>query len=191
MNSPAEQDQQQGRNMSAVVGTAERVYPVVKQPHGGSLIMGRGRPKGQLSKWSRKALQSVEAVYKGLGGVEAMTEWARENPSDFYRGIYAKLLPSQYMVDQRHTHQVEPAAMTDADLLRVIALATRPEILDWAKDKAADAAAVTGEAMEPVPLPEPTPDHVPALEPVPALTPVPNLGWVLDHELVQEHEEDQ
>ena len=126
---------------------------------------GPGRPKGTLSKWSRKALQSVEAVYKGLGGVDAMTEWARENPSDFYRGIYSKLLPSQYMVDQRHTHQLEPAQMTDADLLRVIALATRPEVLAWADDKARDTAALSPTSIE----------HEP--EPVQAMA---GTAWVLD-----------
>jgi hypothetical protein len=87
-----------------------------------------------------------------------MVAWARENPSDFYRGIYAKLLPSQYMVDQRHQHLSEPAQLTDDDLLRVIALATRPAVLDWAADQARDQLALEPDD-EPKPAPKPKLDR--------------------------------
>ena len=67
---------------------------------------GPGRPKGSLSRWSRASLDAVFEVFDKLGGVEAMTEWARAHPSDFYRGIYARLLPTRTEIDAR----IEPVS---------------------------------------------------------------------------------
>ena len=154
MNSPepgaVQKEQEQGREILEANGHHIRIVP---QAHGGALVQGRGRPKGALARWSKAALREVERVYRGIGGTESMIEWARENPSDFYRGIYSKLLPSQYMVDARHQVQMEPSAMTDADLLRVIALATRPEVLAWADQQQAEAAALPPADSEPEPDP--------------------------------------
>ena len=59
-------------------------------------------------------------MFEKLGGVEAMTQWARAHPSDFYRGMYARLLPTRTEVDAR----IEPVhslrEMTDAELLALI-----------------------------------------------------------------------
>jgi len=81
---------------------------------------GPGRPKGSLNRWSAASLDAVADVFEKLGGVEAMTEWARANPSDFYRGIYARLLPTRTEVDARiePVHSVQD--MTDAELLALV-----------------------------------------------------------------------
>jgi hypothetical protein len=62
----------------------------------------------------------VAEVFENLGGIEAMTEWAREHPSDFYRGIYARLLPTRIEVDARIEPVCSLQEMTDAELLAII-----------------------------------------------------------------------
>jgi hypothetical protein len=135
-------DTEPGQDRPEIVEPNGAAVRVVPQAHGGALHWGRGRPKGALARWSKAALREVEKVYKALGGAESMVAWARENPSDFYRGIYSKLLPTQFMVDAKHSHQVEPANLTDADLLRIVSMATKPDILNWAADQARDQMAI-------------------------------------------------
>ena len=81
---------------------------------------GPGRPKGSLSRWSRASLDAVAEVFEKLGGVEAMTEWARAHPSDFYRGIYARLLPTRTEIDARIEPVPRLQEMTDAELLALV-----------------------------------------------------------------------
>ena len=81
---------------------------------------GPGRPKGSVNRWSRTSLDAVTEVFENLGGIAAMTEWAREHPSDFYRGIYARLLPTRMEVDARIDAVRSPRDMTDAELLAII-----------------------------------------------------------------------
>ena len=81
---------------------------------------GPGRPKGSLNRWSAASLDAVAEVFEKLGGVEAMTEWARAHPSDFYRGIYARLLPTRTEVDARIDAVRSVQDMTDDELLAVI-----------------------------------------------------------------------
>ena len=81
---------------------------------------GPGRPKGSVNRWSRASLDAVAEVFENLGGTEAMTEWAREHPSDFYRGIFARLLPTRMEVDGRIEAASSPREMTDAELLAII-----------------------------------------------------------------------
>ena len=153
MNSPVDCAVQHNSNFGEITPAPATLIP----SHGRGVLRPfqkghGGRPKGSLSGWSKRALRSVEKVFLNLGGTEFMTEWARENPSDFFR-VWMRLLPSQYTVDQRHRLQSEPAQLTDEDLLRVIALATRPAVLDWAADQAKDEL-----ALEPEPAPKPAPE---------------------------------
>ena len=66
----------------------------VKQTNRNQLPPGPGRPKGIPNKVSRIAKEAIAQVFEDLGSVEAMTEWARDNPTSFYN-MYAKLLPIQ------------------------------------------------------------------------------------------------
>jgi len=47
-----------------------------------------------------------------------------------------------------------PVELSDADLLRVIALATRPDVLQWADQTKAEAAALPGQVADSVPVRE-------------------------------------
>ena len=53
-----------------------------------------GRQKGTPNKVSGTVRENVISVFDGLGGLDAMTGWARENQTEFYR-LYSKLLPTQ------------------------------------------------------------------------------------------------
>jgi len=62
--------------------------------HGGRRP-GAGRKVGQVNESTRIAKEAIELVFEELGGWKAMAAWARNNPDDFYRVIYPKLLPVQ------------------------------------------------------------------------------------------------
>jgi hypothetical protein len=51
----------------------------------------RGRERGSRNRFT-KAKELWLDCFDALGGLDALTEWARENPSDFYR-LYIHLLP--------------------------------------------------------------------------------------------------
>ena len=51
-----------------------------------------GRQKGGLNKNTLSIRQVYEDTFENLGGVEAMTEWAKENLTEFYK-LHAKLIP--------------------------------------------------------------------------------------------------
>lgn len=51
-----------------------------------------GRAKGTPNKVTASVKEGLELAWQGIGGVEHLTAWARENPSDFYK-LLAKLLP--------------------------------------------------------------------------------------------------
>lgn len=55
--------------------------------------MAGGRPIGSKNGTTASAKAAIEECFKMLGGVEAMFEWAKANPTDFYKVIYPKLIP--------------------------------------------------------------------------------------------------
>ncbi len=65
-----------------------------------------GRPKGIKNRYSRDIREIFHAVYENMGanqvnpetgkpltGAEAMLDWARDNPTEFYR-LYGKMIPT-------------------------------------------------------------------------------------------------
>lgn len=62
-----------------------------------------GRAKGTANKMTIEVKQAIEMVYQGLGGVEAMLDWAKDNQTVFYTQIWAKLLPASLKVDANVT----------------------------------------------------------------------------------------
>jgi hypothetical protein len=54
----------------------------------------RGRPRGAPNRLTGAFREAVQTVYHDIGGDKAFAQWARENPSDFYR-IAARLIPVQ------------------------------------------------------------------------------------------------
>lgn len=57
-----------------------------------------GRRKGTPNKVTATARENIIAVFTRLGGVDAMAEWASENPTEFYKR-YARLIPAQAQLD--------------------------------------------------------------------------------------------
>lgn len=53
----------------------------------------------------RKSSQLVLDVFEMIGGVEAMAEWAEENPGEFYTKLFTKTIRQE--ADVRHTLGVE------------------------------------------------------------------------------------
>jgi hypothetical protein len=60
----------------------------------------RGKPKtggrlpGVANKFTGAFREAVQIVYNRLGGHTAFLEWARDNPSEYYR-IAARLIPGE------------------------------------------------------------------------------------------------
>ena len=53
-----------------------------------------GRVKGTPNKLTSSFKTAVQIAYEQIGGHEAFAEWARANPSDFYK-IAARLIPAE------------------------------------------------------------------------------------------------
>ena|ERR1041384_2789964 len=56
-----------------------------------------GRKPGSRNKVSATAKRNIEAVFDGLGGWEAMMNWARFHPNEFYVQIYPRILANEGM----------------------------------------------------------------------------------------------
>ncbi len=53
-----------------------------------------GRQKGTPNKLTSTFREAVLLTYDGIGGHSAFMQWARENPTEFYR-IAARLIPAE------------------------------------------------------------------------------------------------
>lgn len=53
----------------------------------------KGRSEGVNKNRNKSTMGRIDAVWRRLGGIDAMTQWARENPTEFYTKLYAKLIP--------------------------------------------------------------------------------------------------
>ncbi len=64
---------------------------------------GKGRPKGAQNKTSVAAKEALQLAFDGIGGVQALTDWARDekNQGEFFK-LYAKLLP----IDMKHSGEI-------------------------------------------------------------------------------------
>lgn len=51
-----------------------------------------GRVAGTPNKSTASVKAALEQAFEKMGGVDALTDWAGENPTEFYK-LYAKLLP--------------------------------------------------------------------------------------------------
>jgi len=61
-----------------------------------------GRAKGTPNKMTKTAKEAIELAAEGLGGVDRMILWAKEDPLNeraFWATIYPKLLPLQVNAD--------------------------------------------------------------------------------------------
>lgn len=113
---------------------------------------GPGRPRGSLNRWSKTSREAVLEVFENLGGVEAMTEWARKHPSDFYRGIYSRLLPTRTEVDTAFERHKTPKDYTDAEIIALIERARSELRAAKAQDESVHALAHEDGSDQPSPV---------------------------------------
>jgi len=55
---------------------------------------GKGRPKGSPNRVTKAAKEAFALAFESLGGVDALSTWARKNPGEFYK-LYARLIPTE------------------------------------------------------------------------------------------------
>jgi len=60
------------------------------------------RPKGTTNKFTATAKQAFNLAFQGMGGIEKLTEWGAEHPTEFFK-LYARLIP----VDTVHSGSIE------------------------------------------------------------------------------------
>ena len=75
-----------------------------------------GRPAGIPNKLTRAAKEAFALAFEGVGGVDALTEWARENLTDFDK-LYARLIPVELSATVDHVIRAEE--MSDDQLAAI------------------------------------------------------------------------
>ncbi len=55
---------------------------------------GKGRKLGSVNKASASAKEAFRLAFEGLGGADALREWAEENQTEFFK-LYARLIPTE------------------------------------------------------------------------------------------------
>lgn len=73
----------------------ESVKETGKKRKVGDGTPGPGRPKGVPNKSTAGFKAAVAEAFEGLGGVDALVNWAQENPGDFYTKVWTKLAPAE------------------------------------------------------------------------------------------------
>lgn len=73
-----------------------------------------GKPKGAVSKTTKTAKEAIALAAEGLGGVNRLVDWAKEDPANeraFWASIYPRLIPVQIAGDEdnplRHSIKIE------------------------------------------------------------------------------------
>lgn len=66
-------------------------------PRGGAKKGERrgGRQKGTPNKLTADARQAVALAFQGVGGVEALTQWAHEHPTEFFTRVWTRTIPEE------------------------------------------------------------------------------------------------
>ena len=53
-----------------------------------------GRPKGSVNKVNQSMREAFALAFERIGGVDALSDWGRENPNLFYP-LASKLIPQE------------------------------------------------------------------------------------------------
>jgi hypothetical protein len=62
-----------------------------------------GRQRGTPNKVTAAAREAIELAFDNIGGVPALTEWAKQNQDAFYTRVWPRILPHQFA-----GHDAEP-----------------------------------------------------------------------------------
>lgn len=65
-------------------------------PKGRPRPEGAGRKKGTPNRITVEAKEAIRLAAEGLGGIDALTAWARESPDKFWTLLYTKLVPHEH-----------------------------------------------------------------------------------------------
>ncbi len=71
---------------------------------------GKGRVKGVPNKTTQLAKEAIAQVAEGLGGVQRMIAWAKEDEANervFWASIYTKLIPVQTEISGKDGGAIE------------------------------------------------------------------------------------
>ncbi len=93
---------------------------------------GPGRPAGLPNKLTVAAKQAFSLAFEGIGGVEALIEWGKENKSAFYT-LYARLIP-QELVGSLGIYD----ASADARLVRLKLVSETSRVIEGAVIRSTD-----------------------------------------------------
>ena len=72
-----------------------------------------GRPKGSVNKTTAAIKETLMAAFDGVGGLPALIEWGKANPTPFYQ-TWAKLLPNEIKAELEVTHDTRTTEEIDA-----------------------------------------------------------------------------
>ncbi len=100
-----------------------------------------GRRKGTPNKKTVEVKTILRDAFEGLGGLEALIKWGKENPALFYP-IWVKMLPKNLEVTGKDGKDLlpPPVIANRLNLMEVAAILTKLEF-----PKIIDAKVVTGE----------------------------------------------
>ena len=82
-----------------------------------------GRPVGSKNRFSALKEAFVEA-FDGIGGVDSLTEWAKDNPDKFYP-LMARLFPKEVEIESKSSADLHVSMLEMNRALRRIG---KPEI---------------------------------------------------------------
>ncbi len=63
-----------------------------------------GRPKGSKNKLNIDIKEVFDLAFQGIGGAEALTEWAQSHKSNFFK-IYASMHPRKLQATVEHAQE--------------------------------------------------------------------------------------
>jgi hypothetical protein len=64
-----------------------------------------GRTKGTVNKMTVGIKSNILQVFEDIGGVQYFAQWAKENPTEFYKH-YIKLLPTETNINGTLEHKI-------------------------------------------------------------------------------------
>lgn len=66
---------------------------------------------------AREVHELVMACYRRMGGIQALTDWAKKHPTDFYTKVFVKLVPLQIAGKLTVEDKRKPQEMTTDEIL--------------------------------------------------------------------------
>jgi hypothetical protein len=96
--------------------------PRIKGQRGGGIygpayVDPKAFKEGQKSIRAKKA---IALVFDWIGGVQAMADWAKENPTDFFTKVWIKTLPAQAKMDVTVTARKSIHEIPDDELQTIV-----------------------------------------------------------------------